>query len=53
MTPAEKHRYRSAGGTEIVLVTPWGAHSGMIPPPVIEFHTDAGPIAFVYIGSNP
>lgn len=33
------HTYRDARGRELHVVTPWGAHSGNIPPPLIEFTT--------------
>jgi hypothetical protein len=47
----QRHQYTSHDGTTVVVECPWGAHSGNIPPPIIEFHgSPMGP--FVYQGTE-
>jgi hypothetical protein len=45
-----RHIYRSHDGIEVAVVCPWGAQSGHIPPPAIDF-TGAN-IVFVYIRTD-
>jgi len=46
--PSISHIYASPEGTEIRVVVPWQSHSGRIPPPTIEFHTERAALVFVY-----
>lgn len=46
--------YRSADGREIRLTVPWGFHTGMIPPPHIEYYDSSTQqlIQFIYRGGS-
>ena len=47
--------YRDSNGVELQLVQPWGAHTGLIPPPSITFwdSNTSSDRMFVYGGVAP
>ena len=47
--------YRDSDGVELRLVQPWGAHTGLIPPPSIVFwESNVGhDRQFFYSGDDP